>query len=43
MNRYLPSGFTTLAVTALLALAVASPAEARIQCQGNFQVTKKMV
>ena len=41
MNRYLPSGFATLAVTALLALVAASPAEARIECRGNFQVTKK--
>jgi hypothetical protein len=41
MSRYLPSGFTMLAVAALLAFAVASPAEARIQCQGNFQVTKQ--
>ena len=40
MNRYLPSGFATLAVTALLALAAASPAEARIECRGQFQVTK---
>jgi hypothetical protein len=41
MNRYLPSGFATIAVTALLAVA-ASPAEARIECHGNFQVTKKV-
>ena len=40
MNSYIPSGFATLAVTALLALAAASPAEARIECRGNFQVTK---
>lgn len=43
MNRYLPSGFTMLAVVALLALAVASPAEARIQCQGNSRSPSKMV
>jgi hypothetical protein len=41
MNRYIPSGFATLVAGALLALAAASPAEARIQCQGNFQVTKQ--
>ena len=35
MNRYLAGGFTTLAVTALLALAAASPAEARIECRGS--------
>lgn len=40
MDRYLPSGFATIAFTAFLALAAASPAEARIQCQGQFQVTK---
>ena len=40
MNRYLPSAFATLAVTAVLALAAASPAAAKIQCQGQFQVTK---
>ena len=36
----LSSGTATLAVTALLALAAASPAAARIECRGNFQVTK---
>ena len=40
MSRYLASGFTTLAVTALLALAATSPAEARIECRGQFQVSK---
>ena len=40
MNRYLLSGFATIAVTALLAVG-ASPAEAHIECRGNFQVTKK--
>jgi hypothetical protein len=40
LNRYLPSGFATLAVAALLALAAASPAAAKIECRGNFQVTK---
>jgi hypothetical protein len=34
------SGTATLAVTALLAIAMASPAAARIECRGNFQVTK---
>jgi hypothetical protein len=36
----LSSGTATLAVTALLALATASPAAARIECRGNFQVSK---
>lgn len=40
MNGYLPS-LATFSATALLALAATSPAEARIQCQGNFQVTKQ--
>jgi len=40
MNRYLASGFRTLAVTALLALTATSPAEARIECRGQFQVYK---
>jgi hypothetical protein len=40
MNRHLLTGPATLVVTVLLAVAVASPAEAKIQCQGNFQVTK---
>ena len=40
MNRHLLSGPATLAVAALLAVAVASPAAAKIQCRGNFQVTK---
>ena len=40
MNRYLLSGFATIAVTALLAVG-ASPAEAHIEYRGNFQVTKK--
>jgi hypothetical protein len=39
MSRYLASGFT-VAVTALLALAATSPAEARIECRGQFQVSK---
>jgi hypothetical protein len=40
MSRYLPSGLATLAVTAILTLAAASPAAAKIECRGNFQVTK---
>ena len=40
MHRHVLSGSATLAVTALLAIAVASPAAARIECRGNFQVTK---
>ena len=42
MNRYLPSGFTMLAVTALLALAATSPAEARIECQGAVSRSPNM-
>ncbi|MGH6831705.1 MAG: hypothetical protein ACRECM_01575 [Methyloceanibacter sp.] len=40
MHRHLLSGTATLAVTALLAIAATSPAAARIECRGNFQVTK---
>ena len=40
MNRHLLSGSATLAVAALLAMAVASPAAARIECRGNFQITQ---
>ncbi len=35
MNRYLASGFTMLAVTALLALAATSPAEAGSSAGGS--------
>ena len=40
MHGHVLSGSTTLAVTALLAIAVASPAAARIECRGNFQISK---
>jgi hypothetical protein len=40
MQRHVLSGSATLAVTALLAVAVASPAAARIECRGNFQISK---
>lgn len=40
MHRHVLSGSATLAVTALLAIALASPAAARIECRGNFQITK---
>jgi len=40
MHRH-PIGFpASLAVLALLVIATAEPALARIQCQGNFQITK---
>ena len=39
-DRHRLTGFATLAVTALLALAAVSPAEAKIECRGNFQVSK---
>jgi hypothetical protein len=40
MPRHILSGSATLAVAALLAVAAASPADARIECQGDFQITK---
>ena len=40
MHRHVLSGSATLVVTALLAIAMTSPAAARIECRGNFQVTK---
>ena len=40
MHRQILSGSGILLVAALLATAAAAPASARIQCQGNFQVTK---
>jgi hypothetical protein len=36
----LKSQSTSLVVIALLAIALCDPAAARIQCQGNFQITK---
>ena len=40
MHRHVLSRSAMLAVTALLTIAAASPAAARIECRGNFQVTK---
>ena len=40
MHRHVLSGSATLAVTALLAIAAASPAAARSECRGNFQITQ---
>ena len=36
----LKSQSTSLVVIALLAIALCDPVAARIQCQGNFQITK---
>jgi hypothetical protein len=41
MNPILQVCFAGLAATLLLALTAPEPVAARIQCQGNFQVTKK--
>jgi hypothetical protein len=40
MRNYQKVGAIGLAATALLAVALAGPAAARIECQGNFQITK---
>lgn len=40
MHRRHFIGPASLAVTALLVIATPEPAAARIQCQGNFQITK---
>jgi hypothetical protein len=40
MHRLAFRSSATLATTALFALAVATPATARIECRGNFQVSK---
>ena len=40
MHRQLLSGTASLAVAALLALSLAGPAAARIECRGNFQISK---
>ena len=40
MHRPALRGSATLAVATLLAVAVTSPAAARIECRGNFQLTK---
>jgi len=40
MHRHHLSVPASLAVTALLAIALPEPAVARIQCQGDFMITK---
>lgn len=40
MKRQFWSGCATLAAAATLAVALASPAAAKIECRGNFQITK---
>jgi hypothetical protein len=40
MHRQLFGGIATAAAAALWALSLASPAAARIECRGNFQVSK---
>jgi hypothetical protein len=40
MHRQIVSGAATLAAAAVLAISLASPAAARIECRGNFQVSK---
>jgi hypothetical protein len=40
MRRSLGSSLASLVVVALLAIASLKPADARVQCQGNFQITK---
>jgi len=40
MSNILKAGFTGLAATALLSTASLMPADARISCQGEFQVTQ---
>jgi hypothetical protein len=40
MHKQLLNGTATLAAAAVLAVSFAAPAAARIECRGNFQVTK---
>lgn len=40
MHKLVLSSFATLAAAALFALTAVSPAAARIECRGNFQITK---
>jgi len=40
MNRILVACLAGCAVTMLMAVAVPDPAAARIECRGNFQITK---
>jgi hypothetical protein len=41
MSSILKAGFTGLAAMALLSTALLLPADARIRCQGEFQITQK--
>ena len=40
MQRRIWSGSAALVAAAILAVSFTSPASARIECQGNFQITK---
>jgi hypothetical protein len=40
MHRQILNGAATLAAAAVLAMSLASPAAARIECRGNFQISK---
>ena len=40
MHGQLLSGIATLAAATLLAISLVSPAVARIECRGNFQISK---
>ena len=40
MRRQLLTGIEMLAAVVVLAVSLTSPAAARIECRGNFQVTK---
>jgi hypothetical protein len=40
MKRQFWGGCATIAAAAILAVALASPATAKIECRGNFQITK---
>jgi hypothetical protein len=40
MRRSPGTSLASLVVVALLAIASLKPADARVQCQGNFQITK---
>ena len=40
MHKQILSGAATLAVTVFVAIAMTAPAAARIECRGNFQVSK---
>jgi hypothetical protein len=40
MHKFVFGSSATLALAGLMSIAAASPAAARIECRGNFQVTK---